>query len=413
MWQLFLVSLALSIIAFNPFVESKPRFDVPLKPHKTSADRIREHGYPAESHFMETSDGYVLNLFRIPFSPKLNNKNAQKPAVLLQHGLFSCSDCFLLNGPDNAIAYLLVDAGYDVWLGNARGNLYSRNNTKISRYHPNFYRFSWHEIAVIDMAESIDYILERTGEKNLHYIGHSQGGTVYFVLNSARPEYNEKIKTGHLLAPAVFMGNTTHPLINIFEPFTPYPGSKGERILEGMEFAPGNKYINRVLDTACGGNVALPKYCRTLFSIWSGPEGLNINRTLLPQIAETHPAGISTSQGIHYIQLKHSNRFRLYDHAKQNMKLYGQQEPPDYELGNIQAPTYVYYGLNDTSVNWRDIERLPDFMRNDSLKLMHLVPDETWGHIDFIFAQKVKETIYDMVLAYIDQYEANAKAGGV
>lgn len=179
---------------------------------------------------METSDGYVLNLFRIPYSPKLNNSNEKKPAVLIQHGLFSCSDCFLLNGPDNAIAYNFADRGFDVWLGNARGNIYSRNNTKVSINHPYFWDFSWHEIGNIDIPAMIDYILEETGESKVHYAGHSQGTTVFFVMATTRPEYNAKIKTAHMLAPPIFMGNATDGLIVNLAPYVGTPGT-GANIL--------------------------------------------------------------------------------------------------------------------------------------------------------------------------------------
>uniref|UniRef100_A0A1I8P4Y5 Partial AB-hydrolase lipase domain-containing protein n=1 Tax=Stomoxys calcitrans TaxID=35570 RepID=A0A1I8P4Y5_STOCA len=155
-----------------------------LKEMIRTDERIRLNGYPAESHTVTTSDGYILNLFRIPYSNKLQNQNAQRPAILLQHGLFSNSDCWLSGGPDNALAYLLADAGFDVWMGNARGNIYSRQNAIISINSPKFWHFDWHEIGAIDIPTMIDYILEQTGESKIHYAGHSQGTTVYFVMMS-------------------------------------------------------------------------------------------------------------------------------------------------------------------------------------------------------------------------------------
>ncbi|XP_073820519.1 lipase 3-like [Musca autumnalis] len=383
--------------------EYKPYIDFPLRAVKTSADRIREHGYPAESHFVETPDGYVLNAFRIPYSPKLNNANEKKPVVFIQHGLFACSDCFLLNGPDDSIAYNFADNGYDVWLGNARGNIYSRNNTKISLNHPDFWAFSWHEIGTIDIPTLIDYILEKTGESKIHYVGHSQGTTVFFVMTSLRPEYNDKIKTAHMLAPAIFMGHCTNLLLTSMAPIVGKPGT-GSAILEGQEFIFHNKYVQRALDTACGSNSAFPKYCKTLFFLWAGDSNTNLNTTLLPQIAETHPAGISSNQGIHYIQEYISDEFRQFDHGtKKNLKIYGQELPPNYPLENISAEMYIYYSLADASADYRDVERLPPYLSN--LKNMHLVEDPTWDHIDFIFALKVKSTINDKVIKVCNDYE--------
>lgn len=106
-------------------------------------------------------------------------------------------------------AYNLADAGFDVWLGNARGNVHSRYHNTLDPDHDEqkyeFFDFSWEEIGTQDLPAMIDYILEYTGRDKLHYIGHSQGGTVFLVLNSLRPEYNQKIESAHLLAGVGYM----------------------------------------------------------------------------------------------------------------------------------------------------------------------------------------------------------------
>lgn len=169
---------------------------------------IASDGYPCETHSLMTSDGYQLIMFRIPYSPKLENENTTKRIVLLMHGASSSSDCFILNGPENSIAYILADAGYDVWLGNCRGNRYSKEN--IPSWH-----FTFDEMAMFDFPTMIDYVLDVTGETDLHYVGHSQGTTIYFALLSLVPKYNNIIRTAHLLAPTAYFTKLKLPLMRI------------------------------------------------------------------------------------------------------------------------------------------------------------------------------------------------------
>lgn len=107
-------------------------------------------------------------------------------------------------------------------MGNARGNTFSRRHTYMdpddrSRSN-NFWKFSWDEIGHIDLPTMIDYALEYTGQERLHYIGHSQGTTAFFVMGSLRPEYNDKITSMHALAPVAYMEHNQIPLLQFISP---------------------------------------------------------------------------------------------------------------------------------------------------------------------------------------------------
>lgn len=65
----------------------------------------------------------------------------------------------------------------------------------------------------------IDYALQHTGASRLHYVGHSQGTTAFFVMNSLNPSYNDKIISMHALAPVAYMANNRNLLLNIMAPF--------------------------------------------------------------------------------------------------------------------------------------------------------------------------------------------------
>lgn len=76
-------------------------------------------------------------MYRIRNNDKLI-KN--KPAVLLMHGLLTSSYCFLEK--KNFLGYVLADNGFDVWIGNARGTVYSRKHVNLTENNKEYWNFS-------------------------------------------------------------------------------------------------------------------------------------------------------------------------------------------------------------------------------------------------------------------------------
>lgn len=94
----------------------------------------------------------------------------------------------------------------------------------------------------------------------------------------------------------------------------------------------------------------------------------------------------------------------MFDHGeKKNLKHYNQITPPDYDVGKITSNVYLYYGENDDSANPTDVNILAGELPNLRGKFLNGNP--TWGHLDFIFADQVKEEINDKVIQFCDDYE--------
>ena len=141
------------------------------------------YGYTAEEHVVQTEDGYLLGLHRLCHQrgeegAKVNagDGSIAKKVVYLHHGLLMNSEVWVcISEEERCLPFMLVERGYDVWLGNNRGNKYSKKSTRYSPTANAFWDFSMDQFAFYDIPDGIDYILSTTYQQSLSYIGFSQG----------------------------------------------------------------------------------------------------------------------------------------------------------------------------------------------------------------------------------------------
>lgn len=327
------------------------------KPRQCDSSIFRELteklGYPVAEYDVITEDGYILKIFRI------QKKNTQiipglKP-IFLQHGLFDSADAWAINDEDKAPGLVLANKGYDVWLGNSRGNKYSLRHQKIKTSSMKFWEYSFQEMGKFDIPANLDFISKKTGFEKIVYIGHSQG-TSQLVAALSDPHssnyVNSMLEKAILLGPVVYLSNPSNYFFSEF--------AKNSRIIAVLVHA---FRMKELLPGQCSATSAtarfnyalchfVPEMCDlVLYFIEANPKYENMEKVAV--YAEHLPSGSSWRTLDHFQQLIEAKRshpvFRMYNYgAKLNKKIYGQRKAPDYDFGNIRTPIRLFMGVQDS-----------------------------------------------------------------
>ncbi|XP_063980882.1 gastric triacylglycerol lipase-like isoform X1 [Diachasmimorpha longicaudata] len=308
--------------------------------------------------------------------------------------LFYVIDNWIANSVDFCAAFLLADAGYDVWMGNLRGSAYSRKHRTWSPENSKFWDFSMDEYAIKDLPAMMDYILDATNRSSLSYIGISLGTTISTILLSNRTDYNSKLNLVVHLAPVTFFKtpNLARKILSIAADLLEGP-------FKAFEILPRNRLIYSFVELVCLANSAMLEFCLFFVDTIVGKdrEQLDMPPNFLLKIAQLYPAGCSAKVFFHYFQFIRTGEFGYFDHKndKTNLRYYGQTKAPAYNLTNIVAPMAFFKAPNDPLSTLEDDLALISKLPVNRTLYYEIVRWKNFNHIDFIVAKDVKKFVYN------------------
>ncbi|NXA55057.1 LIPK Lipase, partial [Nothocercus julius] len=337
--------------------------------------------YPSEEYDVITEDGYILQINRIPHGRGNAGKQGPKPVAFLQHGLLGEGSIWVTNLANNSLGFILADAGYDVWIGNSRGNTWCKRHLTLSPLREEFWAFSFDEMAKYDLPAIISFIEQKTGQKQLYYIGHSQGTTIAFAAFSTIPELARKIKLYVALAPAAAVKFVRSPIKKLAL-FSDY----GLKAMFGTkEFMPHTSFLELLLGKLCPYSKTCRNFLFTLFGFnWN-----NVNMSRIDVYAAHSPAGTSVQNLIHWMQVNFLSSSPV---QKREQRIF--MAPPLYDVKNMNVPTAIWNGGADCLCDPRDVALLLPQIPN--LVYHKLIPE--WNHLDFLLNLNVAEVLYKEII---------------
>ncbi|XP_060223623.1 lipase member K isoform X1 [Meriones unguiculatus] len=398
MW--WLLAAACCVLLHGPIHGYKQRSITNPEANMNISQIISYWGYPYEKYDVVTEDGYILGTYRIPHGKGSSEKTVPKAVVYLQHGLIASAGNWICNLPNNSLAFLLADSGYDVWLGNSRGNTWSRKHLTLSPDSPQYWAFSLDEMAKYDLPATINLILEKSGQKELFYVGHSQGTTIAFIAFSTNPELAKKIKIFFALAPVVTVKYTRSPMKTLTT-----LSRQAVKVLFGDKMFSTHTLFEQFIATkVCNRKIFYPACSNFLFSL-SGFDPQNLNMSRLDVYMAQSPAGTSVQNMLHWAQAVNSGQLQAFDwgNADQNMMHFNQLTPPVYNISKMKVPTAMWSGGHDVVADSRDTVNLLPKVAN----LIYYKDIPHYNHMDFYLGQDAPQEIYQDLIRLMEEYLQN------
>ncbi|KAH0521387.1 Lysosomal acid lipase/cholesteryl ester hydrolase [Microtus ochrogaster] len=355
-------------------------------------------GYPSEEHVVQTEDGYILTLQRIPHGRSNHSDRGPRPVVYLQHGFLGDSSNWVTNIYNNSLGFILADAGFDVWMGNSRGNTWSQKHKTLSVSQDEFWAFSFDEMAKYDLPASINYIINKTGQEQVYYLGHSQGATIGFIAFLHMPELAKKIKMFFALAPVVSLNFALSPMVKLGR----LPDILFEDLFGHKQFLPQSA-VMKWLSTHVCTHVVIEELCTNVFFLICGFNEKNLNVSRVDVYTTHNPAGTSVQNLLHWTQVVKHHKLQAFDwgSSDKNYFHYNQSYPPVYDMKDMTVPTALWSGGQDWLADTTDINILLTQLPN--LVYRKRIPE--WEHLDFIWGLDAPWRMYNEIVSLLRKYQ--------
>ncbi|CAD5218758.1 unnamed protein product [Bursaphelenchus okinawaensis] len=381
--------------------------DLILPEEKMPAMELIEYwGYYGEEHIVETEDGWILPMHRIPRGKNETKNTPGKPVVILQHGLECSSDNFLLNLPSQSPGFVFADAGFDFWIPNTRGNSYT-SNKYYDRTESGFWHFTSDEMQMYDMPAYFDVIENVTGLPKFYYVGHSQGTYIMFAKLSWDPSFADRVIKYFALGPGVVFKDLQGVFDIVCDTNNFALGQSIWDLVPYTEFSLGllsQQSVDFLTDLTCTLEIER-EYCAHVYYLFGGPS-TQTNVTRMPVFTTHIPAGASTALVQKYCQteLNVTGGFRWYRYPTdaENIAAYGSVDPPLYNLTRMEVPLYLYSTPDDWLTTLANLEE--DILPN--LAPGVLQEDNRYpgfAHMDLIWGLNATDAIFNKIIATINK----------
>eukprot|EP00747_Dinoflagellata_sp_TGD_P084610 gnl/TRDRNA2_/TRDRNA2_162578_c0_seq1.p1 gnl/TRDRNA2_/TRDRNA2_162578_c0~~gnl/TRDRNA2_/TRDRNA2_162578_c0_seq1.p1 ORF type:complete len:475 (+),score=41.20 gnl/TRDRNA2_/TRDRNA2_162578_c0_seq1:71-1495(+) len=346
---------------------------------------------PFEQHQVVSPDGYLLGLHRLP--------NPNGKVVFCMHGIVDASPTFFVNKGES-LAPLLYRQGYDVWLGNMRGNLYSRNHTYLTTDDSAFWDFTVLDVGRRDLPGIITYVLNATGAQSLAYIGHSLGTTMMWAALATpesevivAPRVHLFIALSPILSAARIKGllsfckGPPEHILEMFEPSDMFGVLHPKQDPQGYMGVTFHSVLHRLVST-----FIVTSFLRKNLYGYSELE----NEEAAEMATKWAPASTSTKLILHMAQqMRYDSKARDYDYGEDmNFLIYYSSEPPvvDFSTSAV-VPTALFWAELDGIVG--DPTNMA--MARGSLPNRSIVFDKTYPrytHNTWLYGNRTRDPHY-------------------
>lgn len=294
------------------------------------------------------------------------------------------SESFLCGGKEHSLALYLAKSGFDVWLGNNRGNRYSHKHLRLSPSEDAYWNFSIDELARYDVPALIEYVLAATKQEKLCYVGFSQGSAQAFAAFTTNHALTQKV--------SLFLALAAPPRAK---------GLSSSYLSALVESNPRFIYLVFGRHSMLSSTLMWMKIMSPQLFVWTVDRATDfLFNWSNSQVSATRKVHLyqhifsyaSVKTVVQWFQLIKLRRLAFYaDDTNSN------RVPVEYDLKRLRMPVAVFYGGKDTVI---DIDALKEVL--PACVKWHEEP--LYEHLDMIWADTAKDVIFPEVMKLLEEY---------